>query len=162
MHTGIDLFFKKFIILLAEKSKITADLPEVRKNEKRNAYNRYPGGAYHFMDNRDYRNEKNIAPAERRDRYRLFSFKIENRSDHNAMPRRSARFFIAKMQKAPQPGRCAKAAALQRVEKGANLEKLAVLHAEETSRNRAEFCISRGLLCVGTASERKAESANAA
>lgn len=96
MHTGIDLFFKKFIILLAEKSKITADLPEVRKNEKRNAYNRYPGGAYHFMDNRDYRNEKNIAPAERRDRYRLFSFKIENRSDHNAMPRRSARFFYCK------------------------------------------------------------------
>ena len=53
-------------------------------------------------------------------------------------------------------------ATLQRVEKGVNLEKRAVLHAEETSRNRAEFRISRGLLCVGTASERKAESANAA
>ena len=29
--------------------------------------------------------------------------------------------------------------ALQRVEKGANLEKWAVLHAEETARNRTEF-----------------------
>ena len=32
-----------------------------------------------------------------------------------------------------------KCAGFQRVEKGANSEKSAVLHAEETSRNRAEF-----------------------
>ena len=103
MHAGIDLFFKKFIILLAEESKITADLPEVRKNEKRNAYNRYPGGAYHFMDNRDYRNEKNIAPAERRDRYRLFSFKIENRLNYDFIPRRCARFLLQKCKRRRSP-----------------------------------------------------------
>jgi len=35
-------------------------------------------------------------------------------------------------------------AVFQRVEKGVHLEKNAVLHAEETARKRAGFCILRG------------------
>ena len=38
----------------------------------------------------------------------------------------------------------------QRVEKGVHLEKNAVLHAEETARKRAGFCILRGRTYIGT------------
>ena len=38
----------------------------------------------------------------------------------------------------------------QRVEKGVNIEKWAVLHAEETSRNRAGFSLLRGRTYIGT------------
>ena len=47
----------------------------------------------------------------------------------------------------------------QRVEKGVHLEKNAVLHAEETARKRAGFCILRGRTYIGTSPEQKAESA---
>ena len=50
----------------------------------------------------------------------------------------------------------------QRVEKGVNSEKRADLHAEKTSRNRAEFRFSRVGAVQRYCPERKAESANAA
>lgn len=77
LHSGIDLFQKKFIILLAEIYKITVEQSlGGAQNEERNTFNRNFDCAYHSVDNRNDRHAENIAPAERSDRYRLLSFEI--------------------------------------------------------------------------------------
>ncbi len=55
-----------------------------------------------------------------------------------------------------------KITAPQRVEKGVDLEMQTILHAEETSRNRAEFLFCEWVPYNGTAPEQKTESTNAA